>query len=201
MVPYGVDTDFWAPGLRVEEADLVLSAGREHRDHQTLVDAVAGTARLFIADASAYSPGAHRRVPRAWPDWVERGALNHFELRQHYERAAVVVVPMLPTAYPFGITTLLEAMAMAKAVVVSDTEGLRGVVEHGRTGLVVPPGDPTAIRRAVEQLLGDNGAREDLGRAARSAVLERFSLDQFVDELQRHLDELAGTPRALEHSP
>jgi glycosyltransferase involved in cell wall biosynthesis len=201
VIPYGVDTHYWAPGPRVEDTDLVLSAGREHRDHQTLVDGMTGTARLFVADASAHSPRAHRRVPQAWPKWVERRALSHFELREHYDRAAVVVVPLLPTAYPFGITTLLEAMAMAKAVVVSDTEGLRGVVEHGRTGLVVPPGDPTAIRRAVEQLLGDNGAREDLGRAARSAVLERFSLDQFVDELQRHLDELAGTPRALEHSP
>jgi glycosyltransferase involved in cell wall biosynthesis len=201
MVPYGVDTDFWAPGPRVMEADLVLSAGREHRDHQTLVDAVVGTARLFVADASAYSPRAHRRVPTVWPDWVERGALNHFELREHYERAAVVVVPLLPTAYPFGITTLLEAMAMAKAVVVSDTEGLRGVVEHGRTGLVVPPNDPTALRRAVSQLLEDADAREGLGQAARTAVLERYRLDQFADALGRQLDELAGSSRTPEHRP
>jgi glycosyltransferase involved in cell wall biosynthesis len=201
LIPYGVDAEYWTPGPRVKDAHLVLSAGREHRDHETLVDGVAGTARLFIADASVYSPGAHRRVPQVWPEWVERGALSHSDLREHYDRAAVVVVPLLPTAYPFGITTLLEAMAMAKAVVVSDTEGLRGVVEHGRTGLVVPPGDPIALRRAVRFLLEDAEAREDLGQAARAAVLERFSLDQFVDELGRHLDELAGTSRAPERRP
>ena len=195
LIPYGVDTEYWAPGPRQEDADLVLSTGREHRDHQTLVDAVAGTARLFVTDSSAHSPRAHRRVPQTWPEWVERRALSHFELREHYDRAAVVVVPLLPTAYPFGITSLLEAMAMAKPVVVSDTEGLRGIVEHGRTGLVVPPGDPTAMRRAVRGLLEDADAREGLGQAARAAVIGRFGLDQFVDELGRHLDELAGRPR------
>jgi glycosyltransferase involved in cell wall biosynthesis len=201
LVPYGVDTDYWAPGPRGEDADLVLSTGREHRDHQTLVEAVNGTARLFVTDSSAHSPRARRRGPQAWPEWVERRALSHLELRERYDRAAVVVVPLLPTAYPFGITSLLEAMAMSKAVVVSDTEGLRGIVEHGRTGLVVPPGDSVAMRRAVRGLLADADARETLGQAARAAALARFSLDQFVDELGRHLDELAGIPRAPEHVP
>jgi glycosyltransferase involved in cell wall biosynthesis len=201
LIPYGVDTEHWAPGPRAEDEDLVFSTGREHRDHQTLVDALGGTARLFVTDNSAHSPRAHRRGPKAWPEWVERRSLSHLELREHYDRATVVVVPLLPTAYPFGITSLLEAMAMAKPVVVSDTEGLRGIVEHGRTGLVVPPGDPAALRSAVRGLLEDAAARESLGQAARVAVLERFRLDQFVDELGRHLDELAGTPRTPEHRP
>jgi glycosyltransferase involved in cell wall biosynthesis len=199
LVPYGVDTEYWTPGPRREDVDLVLSTGREHRDHQTLLDAVGGTARLFVTDSSAHSPRAHRRGPQVWPEWVERRALSYLELREHYDRATVVVVPLMPTAYPFGITALLEAMAMAKAVVVSDTEGLRGIVEHGKTGLVVPPGDPAAMQRAVRELTADADAREALGQSAREAVLERFSLDQFVDELGRHLDELAGTPRTPEY--
>jgi glycosyltransferase involved in cell wall biosynthesis len=199
LVRYGVDTDYWAPGTRGEDVDLVLSAGREHRDHQTLVDAVGGVARLFVTDSSAHSPRARRRGPQAWPEWVERRALSHLELREHYDRATVVVVPVLAAAYPFGITSLLEAMAMAKPVVVSDTEGLRGIVEHGKTGLIVPPGDPIALRHAVRDLLDDADTRESLGQAARAAVLERFRLDQFVDELGRHLNELAGTPPAPEY--
>jgi len=201
LIPYGVDTDYWTPGPGVENTDLVFSTGRDHRDHQTLIDAVGGTARLFVTDNSAHSPAASRRGPQAWPEWVERRTLSYPELREQYDRASVVVVPLLPAAYPFGITALLEAMAMAKAVVVSDTEGLRGILEHERTGLLVPPGDPIAMRRAVRFLLEDAEAREELGQAARAAVLERFRLDQFVDELARHLDELVGTARAPEHSP
>jgi glycosyltransferase involved in cell wall biosynthesis len=199
LVPYGVDTEYWTPGPRREDVDLVLSTGREHRDHQTLVDAVSGTARLFVTDSSAHSPRAQRRGPQAWPEWVERRALSYPELREYYDRATVVVVPLMPTAYPFGITALLEAMSMAKPIVVSDTEGLRGIVEHGRTGLVVPPGDPAAMQRSVRELLGDADAREALGQSARATVCERFSLDRFVDELGRHLDELAGLARAPEY--
>jgi glycosyltransferase involved in cell wall biosynthesis len=199
MVPYGVDADYWTPSPRAEDADLILSTGREHRDHQTLVEGVGGTARLFVTDSSAHSPGASRRSPQAWPEWVERRTLSYLELREHYNRATVVVVPLLPTVYPFGITSLLEAMAMAKPVVVSDTEGLRGIVEHGRTGLVVPPGDSIALGRAVRQLLEDADAREELGQAARLAVLTRYRLDQFVDELRRQLDELAGSTRTPEN--
>jgi glycosyltransferase involved in cell wall biosynthesis len=199
LIPYGVDTEYWAPAPGSEETDLVLSTGRDHRDHHTLVDAVGGTARLFVTDSSAHSPRAHRRGPQTWPDWVERRALSHLELREQYERATVVVVPLLPAQYPFGISSLLEAMSMAKAVVVSDTEGLQGIVEHERTGLLVPPGDPIALRRAVRALLEDAEAREELGRAARAAVRERFELDQFVGELGRHFDELAGVSRTPEH--
>jgi hypothetical protein len=57
------------------------------------------------------------------------------------------------------------------------------------------------MRRAVQELLADADAREALGQAARAAVLARFSLDHFVDELGRHLDELAGQPRAQELVP
>jgi glycosyltransferase involved in cell wall biosynthesis len=201
VIPYGVDTHFWSPGPRAEDSDLVFSTGREHRDHQTLLEAVGGTARLFVTDSSAHSPAATRRGPQAWPEWVERRTLSYLDLRERYNRATVVVVPLLPAAYPFGITALLEAMAMAKPVVVSDTEGLRGIVEHGRTGLVVRPGEPAALRLAVRDLLEDADARQCLGQAARAAVLERFRLDQFVDELGRHLDELAGASRALEPTP
>jgi glycosyltransferase involved in cell wall biosynthesis len=140
--------------------------------------------------------------PEVWPDGVERRrALDHPELRRLYNKASVIVVPVLPTAYPFGITTLLEAMSMGKAVVVPDTEGLRGVVEDGRTGVVVPPGDAFALSDAVGGLLGDSAARARLGHAARQAAVRRFGLDLFVDELGRHLHELSGHDAVMERRP
>ena len=75
----------------------------------------------------------------------------------------MVVVPVIDTPFPFGITTVLEGMSMGKAVVVSDTEGLRGVVEDGRTGVVVASRGRDGLRRAIEDLLADPERR----RAAR----------------------------------
>jgi hypothetical protein len=47
--------------------------------------------------------------------------------------------------------------------------------------------------------LEDADARDELGQAARTAVLTRYRLDQFVDELRRQLDELAGSTRTPEN--
>jgi glycosyltransferase involved in cell wall biosynthesis len=192
VVPYGIDTDFWCPQPVPEHEGLVVSAGREHRDYECLIQACPETAKLFIADHSPHSPEARRREPGMWPENVERRALGRLDLRRKYAQASMVVVPVIDTPFPFGITTILEGMSMGKAVVVSDTEGLHGVIEDGRTGAVVPPGDVVALRAAIEDLLADPAKRRRLGEQARHAAIERFGLDVYVGELARHLEELGG---------
>jgi glycosyltransferase involved in cell wall biosynthesis len=190
VVPYGIDTDFWQPPGSPEQ-DLVVSAGREHRDYATLAAACAGEPfRAYIADGSSHSPNARLQEPVQWPDNVERGSLGLAELRDMYAAACVVVVPVAPTDFPAGITTLLEAMSMGKAVVATSTEGLQGIVQDEVTGLVVRPGDVAGLRAAVRRLREHPDERARLGRAARQAVLDRWSLGSFVDQLGRHLHEV-----------
>jgi phosphatidylinositol alpha 1,6-mannosyltransferase len=66
-------------------------------------------------------------------------------------------------------------MAHARPVVASAVGGLLDLVEHERTGLLVPPGDPVALREALERLLGDAELRVRLGAAARERVSELCS--------------------------
>ena len=82
VVPYGIDTEFWSPqGPTEEDEGLVVSAGREHRDYNTLLRACPEAARLFIADHSFHSPEARTLQPDAWPTNVERRPLGRQELR------------------------------------------------------------------------------------------------------------------------
>jgi glycosyltransferase involved in cell wall biosynthesis len=101
-------------------------------------------------------------------------------LRDWYARAAIVVVPLLPNDFQAGVTTLLEAMAMGKAVVVSATEGQRDIVVDGQTGILVPPGDEASLRDVLRRLLADPAERARLGQNARCAVIEQFSLDRYA---------------------
>jgi len=89
------------------------------------------------------------------------------ELGSWYERAAVVVVPSRREGY--GMVAR-EAMAYARPVVATPVGGLVDVVEDDVTGLLVPPGDPAALRAALERLLVDAGLRARLGAAARARV-------------------------------
>jgi glycosyltransferase involved in cell wall biosynthesis len=192
VVPYGVDTAFWSPSNEDEDAGLVVSAGREHRDYETLLDALPSQARLVIADGSPFSPNASRRNPTAWPEDVVRKPFNPVELRGLYARAAVVVVPVIETTFPAGITTLVEALAMGKAVVVAGTRGLSCVVPDD-VAVVVPPGDRAALEAAIDGLLRDPDRRRALGGRARAFAERVHGLDGFVNGLAR---ELAASRRA-----
>ena len=67
-------------------------------------------------------------------------------------------------------------MASRTALVAADAGGVPELVEHGRTGLLVPPADPAALAAAIERLLRDPGERERLAEAGRRHVEENFSL-------------------------
>ena len=96
-------------------------------------------------------------------------------------RSALVVVPSV-WAEPFGIVAI-EAMQAGRPVVASATGGLAELVDHGRTGLQVPAGDPIALAQAVEELLADTEGAERMGRAGRAAV-ERFAPDAVVGRIE-----------------
>ena len=196
FVPYGVDPGFWSP-RRVAEERLVVSVGREHRDYATLARACADQPfRVFVAAGSLFSPSAREDAPGAWPANFRVGFADPAELREWYARASVVVVPLVANDFQAGVTVILEAMAMAKPVVVTATAGQRDVVVNGVTGVLVPPGDPRTLGEVVDYLLASPDERRRLGRNARDAVLGQFSLDVYADTLARHLREICAPPSA-----
>ena len=190
FVPYGVDADFWAPGPRCEEP-LVVSVGRDHRDYTTLAQACSGLpAQVYIAAGSTFSPGARQDQPASWPDNFKVGFAGPVSLLDWYTRASVVVVPLVPNDFQAGVTVILEAMAMAKAVIVTATAGQRDVIEEGATGMLVPPRDPLALQDAVRLLLENSRERQRLGANAREAAVTQFSLDRYADELAGHMSDI-----------
>jgi len=96
-----------------------------------------------------------------------RGFVSRDELDECFARAAVVVCPSLSEG--FGVVCG-EAMAHGKPVVASAVGGLANLVEHGRTGLLVEPGDVDGLRDAIETLLADPDRRARMGAAARERI-------------------------------
>ncbi len=102
--------------------------------------------------------------------------------RPEYERllgeATVVACPSRREG--FGVVCA-EAMARGRAVVASAVGGLLDLVEHERTGLLVPPEDPAALRTALERLLADEALRNELGTAARARVTDLCAWDAVTE--------------------
>jgi glycosyltransferase involved in cell wall biosynthesis len=79
---------------------------------------------------------------------------------------------------------LFEYMASGKAVVASAVGQILQVVEHGGNGLLVPPGDATAMAAAIGRLIEDVELRDRLGRRARQDAVERHSWERYVARLE-----------------
>lgn len=97
-------------------------------------------------------------------------------------------------------TSLLDAMAAGRAIVATRAGGIPEVVEEGRTGLLVPPGDSSALAGAIVRLLSDEELRMAFGRAGEALVRERFTVDRMVDETLEAY-ELAVRRKAQAGSP
>ena len=76
---------------------------------------------------------------------------------------------------------LKEAMAVGRPVVATDIGGASEIVEHGSTGLIVPPADPDALASAMAQILAKEDCGRAMGEAGARRVRERFGRDRLAE--------------------
>ncbi|AHG90026.1 glycosyl transferase group 1 [Gemmatirosa kalamazoonensis] len=102
--------------------------------------------------------------------------------------ADVYAMPSLREALPMS---LLEAMMSGTPVIASQVGGIPEVVTDGVDGLLVPPGDVSALAAAVRRLLGDRDLRASVGAAGRTRALADFSLQAMTEAHEAVYDEVA----------
>lgn len=184
FIGHYVDTEFYRP-MASEGGGFVLAVGDdEGRDYACLL-AAAATLDQEIAIRSSrplpLDPVRHARVRHI----AER--LSFLALRRLYADAGLVVVPMLDRPHPGGVTAILEAAAMGKAMVVSASRGILDYCRDGETCLLVPCGDSAALAAAIGRLAGDAALRERLGRNARAYAERECSTKAMAARLAPHL--------------
>ena len=187
--PFMVDTQFWRPEQvvpRPRSRPMICAVGQELRDYPTLVGAVRGLdVDVVIAAASPWSKRADTSADLDIPPNVTVRPCDQFELRQLYADAALVVVPVQETDFQAGITTILEAMAMERAIICTRTTGQTDTIVEGETGRYVPAGDVGALRAAIERLLRDPAEAARLGAAGRRWAQAHADIETYADDLAR----------------
>jgi glycosyltransferase involved in cell wall biosynthesis len=106
---------------------------------------------------------------------VFTGRVPHDQILDVYAQAEVMVYPRISTRTTRVTTPLkpLEAMAMGKAVVVSDVPAMQELIQPGQTGLTFPAGDAAALSATLITLLKDKDLRQRLGIQARADVVAK----------------------------
>ena len=102
------------------------------------------------------------------------GAIRPDRVSDYIDRAKLILVPS--TYESFGLTAL-EAAMRGRPTIASDAGGLREVIEHPTTGLLVEPKNPDALAAAIQQLLENEEQIQRMGQAALLRAKEKFHIE------------------------
>lgn len=214
VVSNGVHVDRFVPRAR----DLHLEAELGVQDkcvigyagglvHYEGLDLLFAAVAILLAEGRAPSKfhvvivgdGAHERALRRVVDKLNisgvvtfTGRVPHEEVERYLSLVDITPFPRAPMPVCELISPIkpFEAMAMAKAVVVSDVAALTEIVSDGHTGRAFAKGDATALARVLAELMDDPEQRQRLGAEAREWVrAERdwYTITASVDRVYRHL--------------
>jgi glycosyltransferase involved in cell wall biosynthesis len=150
-----------------------LAAGRDYRDWETLAEAVAPL-RLDVRVAGPRALGNPGRLRLVSPG-------NHRAFLDLLEGAAALIVPLLGSDRQAGQLAVLDALSLGRAVIATRGMGTEDYVTS-ETGVLVPPRDPAALRRAIVALSEPRVAQR-MGAAALAAARTTYSLERFVREV------------------
>ncbi len=168
---------------------VISAVGLEYRDYPTLMDAVRGLpVQAVLAAASPWSKRPDTTAGIRLPDNILVRRFSQYELRELYAASRFVVMPLYPVDYQTGVTAILEAMAMGKAVVCTRTPGQTDVITEGENGLYVEPGDPSSMRTTIQWLLDHPEEADRMGRNGRQLIDKEMSLKQYVPRLFKFIE-------------
>ena len=181
--PVSVRETFWLP----TNAPVVGCVGAlvEHKGHRYLVHAAADIVRA-VPDARIVILGEGDLRDELSRLIHELGLERHVllpgfrpDVLSLLKAVDVFVMPSITEGLG---TSILDAMACRKAVVASAVGGIPEVVEDGRTGLLVPARDASALGTAIVRLLRDPSLAGRLAAAGRARVEQRFTADRMVQD-------------------
>ena len=115
------------------------------------------------------------------------GVVAHHEIPRFLREADIAVVPYPKMKHEMWLSPLklFEYMASGKAVIASEVGQLTEVVKDGYNGLLVPPGDASAMTAALNRLIEDVTLRSQLGQHARDDAVSKYSWEHYVSNLER----------------
>lgn len=195
VIPY--TTSLPEPGARAQRRSLggpftVLFVGRlvERKGLHHLVDAISALpsdvdARLVIVGDGPERASLEGRIRGKGLDGriALRGRVSDAALQDAYASADAVVLPAVVDrrgdTEGLGVV-LLEAMNYGVPVVASEIGGITDIVEDGVSGLLVPPGDTTALAAALQRLARSPDLAAQLGEAGRRRLQERFTWESIT---------------------
>lgn len=195
VLEWGPDLEFYGSALtelNTQEASVV-SIGKTRRDHDTLVAAFKDSTTPLTIVGTPPSQLPSSPTIKVVPAYEDSRHVPYREVLGIYRHARIVAIPLIKTGSMAGLTSLLDAMALGKPVIMTRNPWIDIDIEAEGIGLWIAPGDVAGWRRAVRELVSDAGRCRQMGQRARALVETRYNIQNFTAQLANALtDALVG---------
>lgn len=173
FILFGTDAEYFARQIgsneKTEEIPYILCVGYNKRDWETLIrayDEVCTDVHLrLIGNGNIQTENPNIEV-------LDRVSIT--ELKEQIKNAYFCVLPLKSFNYSYGQMTLLQQMAMGKAVIVADVPSISAYVESDSI-LLYEPENVTMLREQMQRLLNSDELCRKIGNNAEKAVQEKFN--------------------------
>ena len=193
IVPFGVDTSLFDDTEDIRDGRVVIGTVKT-LSHNYGIDTLIQAYKLFVENnpdkesvLEIVGQGPDREILEKLADdlgigdkVIFRGFIENHKLPEVYNSFDVAV--FLSRRESFGVSAV-EASSCGTAIVASDTDGFKEVLEDGISGMIVPKEDPHKAYKAIEFLVSNPQKRYEIGKAARQNVISQYDWNRNVSQM------------------
>lgn len=190
VIGNAVDTEFFLPKQIKDDSLTVLFCGRLILEKGIIDLAKAAkyvcnkhpSVSFVLAGSGPFKSEMEREIRREGisENFTLLGEIGREKLLWHYQNSTIFVLPSYYESFP---NVILEAMSCGLPIVTTKVCDMPKIIRNGKNGVLVPPGNPSALAEAILVLLEDPDLRKKMGKASRERSEAFYSLDKLADKM------------------
>lgn len=181
VITPGVDIKLFTSSKNKLLNNYVLSIGADSsRDYNTLFEAISCT-NIPLIIITFRNNIRNLKIPKNVTVYY---GMKYLKTKYFYEKARFIVLPIKENTYSGAFMSAFQAMAMEKAVILSDVSAIRGYhLKHSKNCWIIPNNDKKALMDAISNLWNNPSICKKLGKEARKTVIKYYTYERYCEQL------------------
>jgi glycosyltransferase involved in cell wall biosynthesis len=180
FIEWGVDLEFYKP--KKVEKKIIFSAGKSSRDYHTLCEAVKDLDVECVISCDAKNID-NLNIKQYHNVQFITDLIPYKDLIDLYNQSLVTVVPLANIKRCFGITSVLEALAMESPVILTKTQHIEVHLVDENCGVYVKKGDVEDLKNKIKYFLENKSMAREMGVRGRKYVTRKYNNDSFAEQV------------------
>jgi len=189
LVEFGIDTAFWKMDKEIEGEYYFAIGMDKSRDWDTLIEAFRDRDEKLVLINNKEHTNLPSNITHINGSFYKNNSLSDEEIREYYQKAKAVIIPLVETGQPSGQSVCLQAMAMKKPVIITDNSGLWSrKLKDKKNSFLVQEKDSNSIIEAILFIESNKDETKQIADNGYKLVQNNFTYNQFVEKLENIIE-------------